>query len=379
MLITSDSTSEGDFQKWCESHPVIFIALGYVRQIPHPRIHATNGKLYIPDFLVQRSNGSWEIFELKTPSASILKNKERRETFYASFEDYLSQCHDYSEALDEASVRTQLEHEHSINLKNKKPPSILVAGSSEGLDAERLFRLCSRRTPPITVFTYDDIKAALISYRTFNFERYDSAQGLSVHSVLCIHKPENPPFVNHILDLGEKENQDRVSIYIDERGYLRINVWDSNGDQHTARAAKPFQHSDYEILRWLIIEVGVSEGFGFISIQIDGNYSTDIKIQDFPFGISHEWVIGSDWKAAQPSWFSLVELAVINRVLTFDEKIRLRQHTINAGKNFPPEIMDFDWSAYYTAGFGLQFEFKGHKWMHTAGHPSRAKDNPENA
>ncbi len=372
-LLASYSTSEDDFQKWCESHPVIFIALGYIHHIPHPRIYAANGNLYIPDFLVQRSNGSWEIFELKTPSANIIRDKDRRETFYASFAEYVSQCHEYSEAFDDATTRTRLEQEHSINFNHKRPSSIIVAGSSDGLDTERLFRLCSRNIPAITVFTYNDIKAALVSFRTFNFGDYDSAQGLSVHSVLYLHKPEHPPFVNYILDIGAMEHQDRISIYIDDRGYLKINVWDSNGDQHTAQATNPFSCSDYDVLRWLIFEVGVSEGFGFISIQIDGDYSTDIRIQAFPFSISYEWIIGSDWKTDQPSWFSFVELAVIDRVLTFDEKIRLRQHTINAGKEFPPEIMNYNWSAYYTAGFEFCIKFKGHKYLNTAGHPSAAK------
>lgn len=370
LLLRADSEREGDFQRWCELHPLVFLALGFHRQISHPNIQAADGNVYIPDFIAQRPNGSWEIIELKTPSAKILKNKDRRETFYSCFEDYLSQCHEYSEALDEASARAELESKYNIDLMHKRPTSILIAGSGEALDIDRLFRLCSRRNPPISVYTYDDIRSALSSYRTFNFGGYDSADGICVHSVLYIHKSEGEPTVNHILDIGLHPDRDRVAIFVDLQGFLRLRVWDSNGEQHNARAEKPFDSEAYDVRRWFLFEVGVSDGFGFISIQMEGRYYADIRIQDFPFRVSHEYVIGSDWEAKQPSWFSFVEMAVIDRALTFAEKLKLRQHAVNAGKEFPAELRDLKWSAHYSAGEGGLLVFKGHKWMHTARHPA---------
>lgn len=368
-LLHSDTACEADFQAWFENHPVAFIILGFQRQIPHPSIHAASGDTYIPDFIAQRPNGAWEIFELKTAAADILRDKNRREAFYASFESYLSQCHEYAEALDDSAVRDDVEKRYDINLLQKRPSSIIVAGSSEALDVERLFRLCSRRTPPVTVYTYDDVRAALVSYRTFNFGSYDSADGISVHSVMYLHRPDNGPSINHILDIGVNPDRDRVSIYVDEKGFIRIKVFDSNGEQHSARSAAPLDPHLYETPHWFLFEVGISDGFGFISIQIDGRYYADMRLHDFPIHISHEYVIGSDWHATAPSWFSFIELAVIDRALSFNEKVQMREHSMRAGKDFSAEIMGLNWSAYYSAGAG-RLEFKGHKWMHTAGHPA---------
>ncbi len=368
-LLHSDTACEADFQAWFENNPVVFIILGFQRQISHPSIHTASGDTYIPDFIAQRPNGAWEIVELKTAATDILRDKVRREAFYASFDSYLSQCHEYAEAFDDPAVRNDIEKRYAISLMQKRPSSIIVAGSGEALDVDRLFRLCSRRTPPVTVYTYDDVKATLVSYRTFNFGSYDTAGGISVHSVMCLHKPDDGRSINHILDIGVSPDRDRVSIYVDEKGYIKINVFDSGGEQHSARSSTPLEPQLYETLHCFLFEIGISDGFGFISIQIDGSYYADMRLHDFPLQISHEYVIGSDWYAKAPSWFSFVELSVIDRTLSFDEKIKMREHSKRAGEDFSAEIMSLNWSAYYSAGAGL-YEFKGHKWMSTAGHPA---------
>ena len=370
FLLQSGNAPEDAFQEWFESNPVAFYVLGFQHHIPHPKIEAASGDVYIPDFIARRPNSSWEFIELKTSATEILRDKDRREAFSASFESYLSQCHEYSEALDDASARRKFEEKYGIALVQQRPSSILIAGSGELLDVDRLLRLCSRRTPPITVYTYDDLRSALLSYRTFNFGEYDSANGICVHSVIYVHKPSSGPAVNHILDIGMHQDRDRVSIYIDEKGFICLSILDSDGVAHKAHSSRPFEDHFYEMAHWFLFEVGISDGFGFISIQIDGRYYADIRISEFPFDVSHEYVIGSDWEAKAPSWFSCVELAVLNRALSFEEKVKMRAHSVNAGKNFSAELMGLNWRAYYSAGSGGCLVFKGHKWLHTARHPA---------
>lgn len=375
LLLRRDSDRENDYQRWFESHPIIFQALGFIEFIPHPKIRCPERGTFVPDFVAKRPNQTWEIIELKTPSARILRNQSRREVFYASFEEYLSQCHEYSEAFDSLEARTQFLDEYKIDLKNTRPHSLIVAGIGDDLDVSRLFRLCSRRHPPISVYTYNDVLSALISYRTANFTPYDSAFGITVHSVLHIHKTGNSRELNHLLDIGIHRNRDRVAIFIDPQGFIRLRVWDSDGNQHNARSSRSFCEADYDVKQWFLFEVGISENFGFISMQIDGRYIADIRIENFPLKISHEYVIGSDWRGKRGSWFSVVELAVLNRALTFQEKMILRNHTIFAGADFPAELMDFEWSAIYSSGFGRRIEFIGHKCLRTAGHPLATAEN----
>src|SRR5688572_17513471 len=66
-LLTADSPAESDYQAWFEANPIVMLALGFRRAVPHPVIPRGGAKAYIPDFLVQTANEAWEILELKTP------------------------------------------------------------------------------------------------------------------------------------------------------------------------------------------------------------------------------------------------------------------------------------------------------------------------
>lgn len=79
-LLADLSNREDKFQKWFEDHPVIFQTLGYQRVISQPNLQVLT-KTFIPDFLVQRVDGLWEIFELKRPDTDVLRDMERRQVF----------------------------------------------------------------------------------------------------------------------------------------------------------------------------------------------------------------------------------------------------------------------------------------------------------
>src|SRR3990172_8343536 len=116
-LLLADSNYESVFQAWFERHPVVFVSLGFSQFVPHPRILLPSGNELIPDFFAQRANGSWEVFEIKTPQAQVLRDLERRTTFYATFEQYVSQCHEYSESFDEQSTRTAVEAAYGAHIQ----------------------------------------------------------------------------------------------------------------------------------------------------------------------------------------------------------------------------------------------------------------------
>lgn len=361
-MLDRDSEREEDYQQWFESHPLVFIALGYIRSIPHPHFIAPSGEEFIPDFLVQRPNGVWEIFEIKTPQAAILRDRERRSTFYASFEQYLSQCHEYAEVLDDVTTREAAQQRYEISLLNKRPTSVLVAGRNQGIDFGKLSALSQRRTPPVTVFTYDDVRTALESYRTFNFGAYDNAQGVSLFATLVIRQPNIPNLKNYIFDWGTLSDRDRISVYIDEKVFLCLTVWDSHGHQHHAHSSEPLSQSDYNVPLWFEFEVGVCERFGFISIQMDYKYRADIRINNFPLGVSDAYVLGSDWHTEGHSWFLANEIMVYARPLRFDEKRQLREYAEERRRLICSGEAD-RW-----------VEFLGHKFMYSQSHPAAQRD-----
>lgn len=358
-LLELDSNDENDYQEWFERHSIIFLALGYVKVIPHPQLVSTNGEKYIPDFLVQRSNGSWEIFEIKTAQTNILRDKERRATFYATFEQYLSQCHDYVEVLDEKQTRESVKTKYNIDFLQKRAISVLVAGRSEGLNLEKVFNLASRRTPPITFFTYDDVMRALEIYRTFNFGQYENAKGISIFGTYMIHKVNGLRFNNHLFDIGIYPDQDRIALSINKEGYLCLEVWDSKGNIHKANSKEPLSDTDYDIPLWFEFEVGINNDFSFLSIQVEYKYRVDIKINNFPFDLNFQTVVGSDWYARKYSWFSMSEHIIYSRTLTFEEKLNLRKHAIEKR------------NLIYSGEEDSWVEFRGHKWMSTEKHPTK--------
>ena len=72
-LLSHDSNNEDKFQSWFEEHSIVMESLNFSSTIPHPSLKDFNDKTFIPDFLVQLLNETWEIFELKLPYEKILK------------------------------------------------------------------------------------------------------------------------------------------------------------------------------------------------------------------------------------------------------------------------------------------------------------------
>ncbi|MFN5872449.1 MAG: Shedu anti-phage system protein SduA domain-containing protein, partial [Aphanizomenon sp.] len=96
QLLSDEDALERHFQEWFENNPIVFNALGYKTYLAHPVLKLEDEDTLIPDFIVQRIDNLWEIFELKLPNTQILKDKKTRQTFYAPLHEYMQQCIDYS-------------------------------------------------------------------------------------------------------------------------------------------------------------------------------------------------------------------------------------------------------------------------------------------
>jgi hypothetical protein len=361
-MLAADESAESAFQSWFERHPVTFVSLGYSRSIAHPRIPSASGD-YVPDFIAQRPNSAWEIVEIKTPQAAVLRDRDRRSTFYALFEQYLAQCQEYAELFDDASMRATFNARNGVAVQ-KRPRSVLIAGRSEGMDIDKVFTLASRRTPAIEIYTFDDVRRALESYRTFGFADYDRAEGFSIHATLMLHRPDQRDVNNHILDIGVHETHDRISIFVNPDGFLRLSVWDSNGHRHDARSAAPLVPGDYDQPRFFQFEVGIAADFGFIGIQLDSAYQADIRLGAFPLEMSYQYVLGSDFSGRAGSWFSANNIVGVSRPLSFEEKLQMRHYAMKRRRL----ILDGDADKWVV--------FRGHKWLSTLGHPLTQRDGP---
>lgn len=356
-LLVADAGYEQAYQSWFERHPIAMLALGYRAAIPRVEIRAEDGKVFIPDFLVQLPDGGWEIFELKTPQTEIVRSRDRRATFYAAFNTYVSQCHDYSEALDPQGVRAELEKRTTTRIQ-KRPQAVIVAGRNEGLDRTEIRKLCSRLQPAIKHYTYDDVRSQLEHFRTFNFGRYDDAKGFGLHFILRLYPSPNKSSNNYIFDVGSEPSRNHVSVFVNPRGYLCLAVTDSNGKTHDARSHEPFRQEDFGTPHVLYFDAGVGPDFGFMSVTIDGRYSADLRIQDFPFELASSYALGTHSNGVGESWMAAYQIMVLAKPMGFREKGVLREH---ASQRLAEILANPNEKAVV---------FNGRQSLATAGHPS---------
>jgi hypothetical protein len=82
----------------------------------------------------------------------------------------------------------------------------------------------------------------------------------------------------------------------------------------------PLEESDYGTPHVFIFSVGVGDGFGFLSIEVDRKYRADIRIEDFPFTVSTHYVLGSDITGTAPSWMCVGSFMVLSGPPSFRAK-----------------------------------------------------------
>jgi hypothetical protein len=119
-LVRQGDFAEAQYQKWFEDNRVIFEIYGCKTVLPHPELVQNRGitpadrSVLIPDFMVERIDGTWEIFEIKRPDTPILKESIRRQTFYASMHEYIQQISEYIEYFDDSNNRADFLKKYGV-------------------------------------------------------------------------------------------------------------------------------------------------------------------------------------------------------------------------------------------------------------------------
>jgi hypothetical protein len=319
-LLEGEGATEHDWQRWFEDNPVVFQCLGYQRHASHPDLTENGVVLFTPDFLVQRAdNGLWEVFEIKTPSAEVIKSATRRQDFYASLSSYISQCAEYSEYFDDEAHRKEFEDRHGFHV-HKSPARLLVAGRDEGLDHALAHQLLRRRGRPVELLTYDGLLKKLDFFRVQQFGDLEGLPGFSIHMAIAVGRL--PGQTNFILDVGAEESKNRVSLFVDGHDRLCFRLIDSKGDPEVIRFPvgddSGFSYDDWH---YLVVEFGSGDGFTFMLMDVDG---TNICFKRF-LGAAVEppkrvFVIGSDVVGTASTRIRLGQWFAATRTLTFNNR-----------------------------------------------------------
>lgn len=321
-LIVNSATSEAQCQEWFEKNTIIFKLLNYTQYIPHPsQISCTNGEEYIPDFLVKKFNGVWEIFELKRPDTKVLKNKSRRVTFYSSFEDYISQCREYSQYYLIPDNRKTIEDKHGVELQEELN-SFIIAGKDEGFNKLKVHDLLFDRGSKVQVLTYDDIKGLLLSSISLQTTHLEDLPGLTYSSMLYLPCASKGKF-QYICDFGITEDKNRISIGITESEFLFIKIISDEGKVLHKTAALEEIGITYKKIFHLHFEFGLAENSTYLNVFVDGNFifhDSYEKINLHP-SVFYFWVLGSDMFGKTDAHQSYSQVIMFNKTLSVEERI----------------------------------------------------------
>jgi hypothetical protein len=357
ILLDSEGSTEADYQAWFERHPVVFVAYGYRRHLVHPRI-AVDDKEYIPDFVVQQLDGLWEILELKTPETLVLKDRERRQSFYSAFEEYLAQCRDYSKALEQKPVRENFNQRYAADVQDSIA-SVVVAGRRPDLDLHQVFRILFDRGLKVRLQTYDRLEF----HRAQLYAQNENHPGLSIHAILIPGKVSGRD--NYLLDMGVESSRNRVSIYVNTLDEVCFRIVDAGGNSSLMRVPMHRAAVLYGAPVYLSFELGVALQYSYAAIEVNGQYFEDRRLDQMTLDASalQYHVMGSDVYGQEHTDFSLLELVGFNRTLRFDEKQELR--------------------GYFATRYEASFKdpallpgrviFLGHQFLHSSDHPNFAE------
>jgi hypothetical protein len=344
--------SEADYQKWFEQHPLVFDCVPYKRVIPHPELTDAGKVMFIPDFIAQRLDGLWEIFEIKRPDTEVIRDVVRRQTFYATLERYLRQCRDYAGYFDDAAHRNEFSDRYGIEVE-ADPPSVLVAGRSAGLDRFAVHRLLMDRGGKVALKTYDDISVQLDHFRIKQFGQYENLAGLSMHLIIEVHQmPDASP--NFLVDFGLRPDCDRISVYVDSEQRVCLEVFEHGGKKReivTDRGTLPCDQPAY-----VVVEVGVGDRESTLTVEVNGQNSALFQLNGIELDLTslQNSVLGSDLNGKAGSEFDLAERVDYSRTLEFHERSQLKEYFLSR----------------HGAGLLTTIHLSGHQFLYSQNHPN---------
>jgi hypothetical protein len=358
--LLDEDAAEGELQRWFERNPVVMQTFNYRECLPHPKLVTSDGVVYIPDFLCQRVDGLWEVVEIKRGDTAILRDADRRVTFYADTEKYIAQCHEYASYFDDAAHRAAFRTRYDRDVQ-QRPTSVLVAGRAGGLDRQRVHEVLSRRTPAISHRTYDDLRNALEFQRLALCEGVEQTEGLSIHLVLVLD-PSSGDHPLFIFDIGAEFERNRVSLRVAPEKCLALDVRDRNGTVHTLSVPPSERTFEPGKLFCLSLEVACGVDRGMLLVEINGRYCSEYRLTDLHLDVDPlAIVLGSDLSGEAHSYMRVAEKIVYTKTLSFEDKSHLR---------------DYLYAKYYPCfAVGLQptaIQCRGHHFLFSESHPRLA-------
>jgi hypothetical protein len=147
----------------------------YLRWIEHDG--TVEEEAIIPDFMAQREDGFFDIYDLKTAALDrrrITKGQRRRRRFIDYVEEGMAQLANYREYFSYAANAQFAADRYGIQVKS--PKLTLIAGSMDNTDAGEVVEAC-RRYRDIALIDYDTLVQLFIGGAVAEVELLDGSSG----------------------------------------------------------------------------------------------------------------------------------------------------------------------------------------------------------
>jgi hypothetical protein len=327
-LLRSGMEREDAYQTFFEEHPIVFKILGYEEAYPKIKLPLDENEYLEPDFILTRPNGLFEILDIKTPQEELVKTKKYRNDLYAKVSEYLSQVEHYSEYFDDDRHRELVRTNYGFDIQ-KRPDTLIMIGTDQDLDKKILHNLLRRRSRGVRISTYDDVITSLLFYHANLYGHSENLKGASVHALLQI-RPKSNACRQYIFDSGETLNRNRWSIFIDEKRRLCFEVYDSNGKNHLVAVDEGESSLKYDDFFYLCCEFGSSDNFSIMQILVNNVIRSRAEsTEPIPLPAHLDLknsIIGTDLTKTCFAAFTITELIIYNRVLSFPERLDHANH-----------------------------------------------------
>jgi hypothetical protein len=159
-LLNDPDVTEATLQRFFEEHPHFLFATRLMQALPHVPLHAQNGRLLIPDFLMKpivafQRDSNWEVLDLKLPQARLLAGPSNHKRFSQDVMKAINQVKDYKDYFENPSNADAVAAALGHPLKHPKL-GVLIGRLPPGADVEAL-ETAQAREPGVRVVTYDEI------------------------------------------------------------------------------------------------------------------------------------------------------------------------------------------------------------------------------
>lgn len=191
--------------------------------------------------------------------------------------------------------------------------------------------------------------------RVLMTERFEDGPGLSIYSAIALARMPGGR-ENYVFDIGVEESRNRVTVFLDAHGELCLRIFFASGRMETLRAGSFGGTYRFGEPIYLACEIGLQTDA--VLVKIDSSFWSVSRAfsgaDALNFGDKIYLVVGSDIHGRAQANMWMMELAILDKVQSNEERRNARDHLTR-------KLAD---------GYSRATEYEPGAFVHTVGHPN---------